>query len=352
MNLIEAKAALDKVIKKARVHLYKPIQIAEILHRDRIHQDIDLSTLDTYRTKSKKWRDIICLKFLGRSSTSSARYQDDLFNRNAIPPEALILLGDENRKKSGIVEAYIYRKFITRYSQMTAGLQYCHEAGVENFKLSIFFDLFYKTPGLKRSIDKVFEIVVYSLFQVLVEELGVSVRVSLNLEKIDVLRDFEDFTFKVLTIDSQNTSFVVPAKFHRVGVTNAADRGLDMWGNCGFAVQIKHLTLDETLAEGIVSAITADRIIIVCKDSEEKIILSLLNQIGWKSKIQSIITRSDLEIWYEKALRGTFSHLLPKKLLNILVEEIECEFPSSNNTDFNDFMIERRYNNIKDSFWK
>ena len=88
------------------------------------------------------------------------------------------------------------------------------------------------------------------------------------------------------------------------------------------------------------------------KREEEKIILSLLNQIGWKSKIQSIITRSDLEIWYEKALRGTFSHLLSKKLLNILVEEIECEFPSSNNTDFNDFMIERMYNNIKDSFWK
>jgi type II restriction enzyme len=352
MNLIEAKEALDKVIKKARVHLYKPIQIAEILHRDRIYQDIDLSILDSYRTKSKKWRDIICLKFLERSSTSSARYQDDLFNKNAIPPEALILLGDENRKKSGIVEAYIYRKFITRYSQMTAGLQYCHEAGVKNFKLDTFFDLFYKTPGLKRSVDKVFEIVVYSLFQVLVEELDVSVRVSLNLEKIDILREFEDFTFKVLTIDSNNTYFVVPAKFHRVGVTNAADRGLDMWGNCGFAVQIKHLTLDETLAEGIVSAITADRIIIVCKDSEEKIILSLLNQIGWKSKIQSIITISDLEIWYEKALRGTFSHLLSEKLLNILVEEIECEFPSSNNKDFNDFMIERRYIDIKDSFWK
>ncbi len=188
MNLIEAKAALDKVIKKARVHLYKPIQVAEILHRDRIHQDIDLSILDTYRTKSKKWRDIICLKFLGRSSTSSARYQDDLFNKNAIPPEALILLGDENRKKSGVVEAYIYRKFITRYSQMTAGLQYCHEAGVENFNLGTFFDLFDKTPGLKRSIDKVFEIVVYSLFQVLVEELDVSIQVSLNLEKTEILK--------------------------------------------------------------------------------------------------------------------------------------------------------------------
>ena len=32
MNLKQAREALDSLIKKARVHLYKPIQIAEILH--------------------------------------------------------------------------------------------------------------------------------------------------------------------------------------------------------------------------------------------------------------------------------------------------------------------------------
>ena len=55
MNIIEAKQSIDKVIAKARVHLYKPIQIAEILYRDRIVNDIDLNELKTYRTSSKKW---------------------------------------------------------------------------------------------------------------------------------------------------------------------------------------------------------------------------------------------------------------------------------------------------------
>ena len=64
MELSEAKIALDKVIKKARVHLYKPIQIAEILYRDRVVKDIKLSELETYRAKSKKWRDLICIPFL------------------------------------------------------------------------------------------------------------------------------------------------------------------------------------------------------------------------------------------------------------------------------------------------
>ena len=44
------KDHLDTVIRKARVHFYKPIQIAEILRRDRIEGDIDLSDLETYRT--------------------------------------------------------------------------------------------------------------------------------------------------------------------------------------------------------------------------------------------------------------------------------------------------------------
>jgi hypothetical protein len=42
MNIKEAKQALDKVIEKGRVHLYKPVQIAEILYRDRTKQNIEL----------------------------------------------------------------------------------------------------------------------------------------------------------------------------------------------------------------------------------------------------------------------------------------------------------------------
>jgi type II restriction enzyme len=47
MNINEAKQALDKVIDKARVHLYKPIQVAEILYRDRTEKDINLAELQT-----------------------------------------------------------------------------------------------------------------------------------------------------------------------------------------------------------------------------------------------------------------------------------------------------------------
>lgn len=338
MNDIQvAKESLDKIIKKARVHLYKPIQIAEILYQDRVNKNINLLDKETYRNISKKWRDVICIRFLGRVSTSSAKYQDDLFNDNAMPPKHLNILGEMNRKTNGGVESYIYKKFFERFNQMSSALEYSYSRTPDNFHLSEFLALFWLEPGLKRSIDKVYEIVVYALFSSLIEALGVKVKIDLDLSNIDLLKEFEDFTRQIISLDSENTSLELNAKINRVGVTNASDRGLDMWANFGMAIQIKHLSLTEELAENIVSSVSSDRIVIVCKESEEKLILSLLNQIGWRSKIQSIITEADLIKWYDKALRGKSAYLVGSKILEHIRNEISLEFPATDIVDFNHF---------------
>ena len=352
MNITEAKNAIDTVINKARVHLYKPIQVAEILFRERTTGGIVLSELETYRTKSRKWRDAVCINFLGRTSTSSARYQDDIFNENAVPPVALVALGEENNAKGGIVEKYIYDKFAERYTQMSSALEYCSNATKESFNLEEFFNLFWEEAGLRRSIDKIYEIVVYALFSILIDEIEVKINISYNAEKVDVLKEFEDFATKVIGLDSSVDSYTQLARINRVGVTNAADRGLDMWANFGTAVQIKHLSLSEKLAEDIISSVSSDRIVIVCKDSEESVIVSLLSQIGWRAKIQSIITEHELIAWYEKAMRGKYADVIGEKLLKILGEEIINEFPSTENTEFGEFYEERGYHKISDDFWK
>ncbi|OUD13327.1 HaeII family restriction endonuclease [Thioflexithrix psekupsensis] len=351
MNLQQAKQSLDKVINKSRVHLYKPIQIAEILHRDRTQKDITLTDLETYRNPSKKWRDIICLQFLGRTSTSSARYQDDVFNENAIPPNVLAYLGQENRQKNGIVEAYIYRRFAARFSQMSSALAYCTEHNKNNFQLSEFLALFRAEAGLRRSIDKIYEIVIFSLFSAITEAMELSVEVSYNPEKVSILTEFQDFAENILNLSKDINRFKTKARIYRMGVTNAADKGLDMWANFGLAIQIKHLSLSEELAEDIIGSITADRIVIVCKSAEQKVIVSLLNQIGWKSKIQAIVTETDLLNWYEKALRSVHSHLLGEKILDILNQEIKIEFPTTENQEFEKFYKYRGYDKLSDEFW-
>lgn len=349
ITLEEAKHALDVVIEKGRIHLYKPIQIAEILYRDRVHKDIDLSNLNDYRNQSKKWRDAVTIPLVGRKCTSSARFQDDLFNDNAIPPSVLVVLGNENRKTGGAVEAYIYNQFTNKHIQLSNALDYCLNASTNNFYVKKFIDSFWNEPGLKRSLDKVYEIIVYALFSTLVDAFSLKVEITVKEDALPLLKEFEDFSQKVMCINSSSPQYIQDAKVYRVGVTNAADRGLDMYSNWGPAIQIKHLSLDTTLAENIVNSVSSDKIIIVCKDIEKDVIVSLLSQIGWKTHIQSIITENDLIEWYEKALRGKYSYVLGDNLLYCLCQEIAEEFPSVDTTP--DIIKSRHYENIKDYIW-
>ncbi len=287
MDNATAKKQLDTVINKARVHFYKPIQIAEILHRDRIHSDINLEDLETYRTSSRKWRDEISQRFVGNISTSSSRFQDNLFESNATPPTVLVQLGRINRSSNGAVEAYIYDAFKNknRLSQMSAGLSYVSQAGIESFVLNDFIKKFTRNSGLSRSIDKIYEIVVYALFSTLLEVLEVEIGVRINNINYTILSEFSDFAEKVLGLSEETTETYQEAKVFRVGVTNAADRGLDMWANFGVAIQIKHISLTHKVIEDISSAISADRIIIVCKESEKDVLVSVLKQFGSAGRI-------------------------------------------------------------------
>lgn len=87
----------------------------------------------------------------------------------------------------------------------------------------------------------------------------------------------------------------------------------------------------------------------MCKDAEKGIILSLLNQIGWRSRIQSIVTEANLINWYNKALRGRFSNELGDLLLSKMKEELTMEFPSID--EIPEVIRERHYELINNPFW-
>lgn len=279
------------------------------------------------------------------------RYQDDLFNINAIPPEILVTLGKENRDKSGVVEAYIYRHFQKKQLQMMNALEYVDEPRISDFDLKNFLNLFWKEPGLRRSMDKIYEIVVYSLFHVLIRSLEANISISVSDDKKSLLNEFQDFTTSILGITASQMSTNLPAALYRVGVTNASDRGLDMWGNFGPAVQIKHVSLTEERADDIVSAVSADKVIIVCKDVDKDIIDRIFEQIGG-SRIHGIVCESDLIDWYKKAFKGLHKDTLAPKIIETMKNEIVTEFPASDQSDFLLFFNERNYHKIKDFEWE
>ena len=115
---------------------------------------------------------------------------------------------------------------------------------------------------------------------------------------------------------------------------------------------IKHISLTPATVEDISSSISADRIIIVCKESEKDILVSVLKQFGSVSRIQSVITEDELDEWYEKALRGQSSELIGDKILQKLANEIRVEFPSTT-SEFDGFFNTRGYHHLASvDFWQ
>lgn len=347
-NIEEAKERLDLIMKKARVHWYKPIQIAEILHQHRLNPNLDLRQLERYRSHSKWWRDEVSRKLVGRVSTSSARFQDNLFEQNAMPPEYLALLGQANEKSNvpGVVEAYIYSSLSVRLGLLTELAYYLSAATRDSFTLQRFVELFRISPGLRRSIDKAYEIVVYALFDTLVYHLEATVTLSIAQSKKDLLREFEDFTRKVLGLTSEKLEITKAAHLYRVGATHAADRGLDMWANFGPAVQVKHVSLSEDLASDILDEVSENAmVVIVCETAEQQVIENVLTQVGFSHRVQGIVTFMDLDRWYSKCFESRFAATLGQTLLESLRKEFALEFPSTG-TALVDFQRERGYDKI------
>ncbi len=337
----EAQLALNKVINKSRVHFYKPFQIGEVLFHHRTEKGWNLDDLESYRNVSKKWRDDISLRLVGRRSTSSQKYQDNVFEANAMPPRLLAALGEINEEGGGFVEAYIYKSFQSKLALLHKAAEYIKENTPSIFSLKELFSLFTKQAGLRRSIDKAYEISVYALFATIVRALRAEVTLEVKNEDKEILNDFEQFISVVLGIDAKRTKITSPAALFRLGVTNAADRGLDMWTNFGSAVQVKHLTLKPEDIEEIAEDIRADRIVVVCIDVEKRPIEALLKQVGWGERIQGVITLNDLDYWYTLCLSRKYLEKLGKTLLADLEREFICEFPSTE--EIEPFLQERGY---------
>ena len=351
MRFSEAKNSLDKVIKKSRIHFYKPIQIAEVLYQKRIRfQSLNLEQLDTYRTISRKWRDEKSIKIVGRVSTSSARYQDDVWNDNAVPPRAMVALSKVNIESNGAIEAYIYSQIMEKHSSLKEIFNYIKGSSPSDFDLEELISMFSRDAGLIRSMDKIFEITVYALFLSLTRELDVSIELKVGTDNVNLIREFEDFTEKVFGLGENELIRTLPAFVYRVGATNASDRGLDMWSSFGAAIQVKHLSLTEEVMDEISSDVTADRLVVVCKEAESKIINHIFSKTGARSKVQAIITQEELKCWYDRSLSSRHSKNLGTSLLSIFHQEFQYEFPFVG-TYLDDLFKERKYNDIEIKNW-
>ena len=341
---IRAKHRIGDLFERSSVYSFWLIRIAETLHRHRIDGDFDLSKRDDFESESKEWSDTVSRNLFGYLSTDKQINTRRLFEANAMPPELLAKLGETNKKGKGFVEAYVYKALEARLSSVRGVEDYIRKSTPDTFDLKKLVSIFQTTPGLRRSVDKMYEILVYALFATIVRVLKAQITLEIGNKDEEILKDFERFIKTVLGIDGKQTRLVLPAALYRVGVTNAADRGLDIWANFGPAIQVKHLTLTPELVEDIADDITADRIVIVCLNTEREAIEALLKQVGWSGRIQGIITINDLDDWYKLCLSKKYRASLGAKLLQDVGREFAAEFPSSK--EIAPFMAKRGYDKI------
>lgn len=336
---------IDRLFGASNIYAFRLIRIAEILYRYRTKGDFDLLELVEYERHSVEWGDEVSNEFFGRLPTSKQINRRKLFDPNAMPPVLLAELGSLNKAGNGFVEAYIYRALETRLLSVREVDDYVKGSTADTFSLTELVSFFQFDQGLRRSVDKMYEILVYALFSTIVRALEATVTLEIGNKDENILRDFDIFIKMVLGIDSDQARVIVPAALYRVGVTNAADRGLDMWANFGPAIQVKHLTLTAELIEGIADGITADKMVIVCIDTEREPIASLLTQVGMGERIQGIVTIKDLDDWYKMCLSEKYRDNLGKNLLKDVRREFDAEFPSSK--EIGSFMKSRGYDKME-----
>lgn len=324
MNLPEAKRKLDKVIQLSRVEMYKPIQIAEILRKFNSDKELDPLNLETYRNLSRELRDEITMQLIGKISTSSMRFQDDLWNESAVPPSALAILASENRKNSKI-EEYIYQHVYAKNAHLI-------EIRKKLDSLSSIKDIHamfnsFDSPGLRTSADRLYEVFVLSVLQTDIEVSNYKLTISGSKSSVK-----GSAAMKLIVATEGQANELTLAK---IGHTNAADAGLDIWTNFGVVISVKNYNLDADLFEKVLNDTPIGFLVIVC----ETLSASFLNQYKNISKGRPVIFITKEEL-YDDAESIFADKIRSKKFVSRFLNFYDSEFPLT--VTLEEFMAERQ----------
>lgn len=343
-DLDDAKERLDRLLANARSQGLMPITIAEALNKIR-EGEASLDNPDNIRRRSYHWLSAINHRLFGKATSLNRSYWDKLYSDH-MPLPALSSLADENNRRSGIVEAYVYARLRQTVDTLRPVRHMLTPDYAGDFSLSDFLAVFETEARLRRSIDKAYEIVVHALFNAIAARVRAQVTVSVDTTQDEILADFKDFCRLLLGVDDENPSVTVPARLYRVGTANSRDGGVDMWANFGPAIQVKHISLDPNHIEPIVDGLSADQVVIVCKAADRSAIEAVLTQVGLIDHVRGIVTQSDLTHWYDLALGPKHATSMAEPLFKALLAEFDYEFTLADPGPIDKFAAERGYDKV------
>lgn len=125
-----------------------------------------------------------------------------------------------------------------------------------------------------------------------------------------------------------------------------ANAALFLLADFGPAIQVKHVTLDESKAKPIAEAISADQMVIVCDKMEKASIEAVMKQVGLASRVRGFITKADLTRWYDLALSQRHAKDMAAPLFDALLAEFDDEFSLADPAAIDAMMREREYDKL------
>jgi hypothetical protein len=224
----------------------------------------------------------------------------------------MIALGSAN-SASKTVEAYTYH-FVAEKNKDLAGARATLSRLKTSQELEKVLNAFISSE-LTSSADRLFEILATAVFKCELSQSGYTIQVDRTSGK--------DPKKSVDSLVDLLSSGPMPLQVGRLGHTNAADGGLDIWTNFGVAVSVKRRVLTTDLLRQILQDTTVGALHIVCLKVEPQA-ESMLKRL--KSQGRSISVSSiDL-------LLGSVQRLLAlpssrSKFVADLIESFDREFP-------------------------
>ena len=100
-------------------------------------------------------------------------------------------------------------------------------------------------------------------------------------------------------------------------------------------------------AQPIVDSISAEQIVIVCRDADKALIDTVLKQVGLGGRVRGIITKADLARWYDLALDPKHAADMAVPLFKSLLAEFDDEFTLADPTAIDTLTKERGYDKLK-----
>jgi type II restriction enzyme len=241
----------------------------------------------------------------------------------------MVALGKENGTE-GLVEAYIYSFITGKNKEIAAARSKVARLKSVNEVEDLLSD--FNAPTLTSSADRLFEILATAVF-----------KTELNQTAYTISIDRPRGTARGLSVDNLVDLVAanpMPLVVDRLGHTNAADAGLDIWTNFGVAVNVKRRVLTSQLFQQIVKDTPIGSLHIVCLDID-KTAMTQLKKLKSSGLNVSITTKDDL--------LGSVKTLLNKpvsanQFVTTLVDSFDKEFPMART--LNDFATSRGYSKI------